>query len=236
MKTIWKMTAATLLAGSAMGAYAEERLSQYTENNLSVVLMHELAHGLIREFKIPVLGNEEVMADMFAAYIISSNFENVEEIYIDRIAQMRLEDDQTSDASEYLTDAKRAGQMACFVYGTDPAEREKFADVVGLSDDDKEDCGNRISEVFESWRYIAGAAAGGGFPPELIFGEGPMEAEARNSTAVAQAFEMIGRFAWPQSITLHVDNCDGNAYWNRDDRKITLCHAYIDRFERKERR
>ena len=48
-------------------AQAEERvISPFAAQVLQHVLYHELGHALIREFDLPVLANEEAMADSFA--------------------------------------------------------------------------------------------------------------------------------------------------------------------------
>jgi len=38
------------------------------------VLLHEMSHALIYEFKLPMLGNEEVMADTFANVVVSQTY------------------------------------------------------------------------------------------------------------------------------------------------------------------
>ena len=38
------------------------------------VLLHEMSPALIYEFKLPMLGNEEVMADTFANVVVSQTY------------------------------------------------------------------------------------------------------------------------------------------------------------------
>ncbi|MBK7875588.1 MAG: hypothetical protein IPJ77_07530 [Planctomycetes bacterium] len=40
------------------------------------VVLHEIGHGLIREFDLPVLANEETMADAFATYYLTTQLPN----------------------------------------------------------------------------------------------------------------------------------------------------------------
>ena len=52
-----------LLLLSGIPALADTEISPFAKNVVRHVLMHELAHALIREFDLPVLGNEENIAD-----------------------------------------------------------------------------------------------------------------------------------------------------------------------------
>ena len=49
----------------------ETELTRFAENVTLHVVLHELGHGLIREFDLPILGNEETMADAFATFYLT---------------------------------------------------------------------------------------------------------------------------------------------------------------------
>jgi len=51
---------------------SDEKVSQFAEDVLFHVVMHEMGHALVREFDLPVLGNEETLADTFATHYIVS--------------------------------------------------------------------------------------------------------------------------------------------------------------------
>ena len=61
------------LASTSAQAIADP-LPQFARDVTLHVLIHELAHALIRDFDIPILGNEENMADTFATLFIASNY------------------------------------------------------------------------------------------------------------------------------------------------------------------
>ena len=57
-----------VLAGSS-GAHAaavDDEAYDFARNVTVAVVLHELGHALIREFDLPVLGNEVTVADAFA--------------------------------------------------------------------------------------------------------------------------------------------------------------------------
>lgn len=45
------------------------------------------------------------------------------------------------------------------------------------------------------------------------------------------AYKLLASIDWHSQITLAIDECDGTASWSRNDRRITICDAYIERFE-----
>ena len=45
---------------------ASDKAIEFAEDVVLHVVLHEIGHALIREFDLPVLGNEETMADAFA--------------------------------------------------------------------------------------------------------------------------------------------------------------------------
>ena len=56
-----------------MGEPDSETITPFAENVLFHVVLHELAHGLVREFDLPILGNEETLADAFATHYVVTN-------------------------------------------------------------------------------------------------------------------------------------------------------------------
>ena len=50
---------------------ASDKAIEFAEDAVLHVVLHEIGHALIREFDLPVLGNEETMADAFATHYLT---------------------------------------------------------------------------------------------------------------------------------------------------------------------
>ena len=50
---------------------ASDKAIEFAEDVVLHVDLHEIGHALIREFDLPVLGNEETMADAFATHYLA---------------------------------------------------------------------------------------------------------------------------------------------------------------------
>jgi len=223
------------LSFSPLPTHAE--LSKFTENVLLHVLTHEMGHALIREFDLPILGNEESMADDFATLYLQRNFPNrVEEILKARADSWLLEADKVSIFSEYSDDAKRAGRAICLLYGVAPARHEDLAKRYGMTAREAAKCRDFAPEVARSWRRVLSDLQMPKDAPvtevRLIIGKGPLEHELRQSETLATMQSLLEGIDWHSLITLHADHCDRGALWNRNGRTILLCDNYVQRFEK----
>ena len=93
---------------------ADEVVSQFAEDVLFHVVMHELGHGLVREFDLPILGNEETLADTFATHYIVSRLpsERALQILKARVNSLMFEArevprDEWTVKGEHNSDARR---------------------------------------------------------------------------------------------------------------------------------
>ncbi len=226
------VSGAMVLSATGVGANEARRFSE----NVSLhVIAHEIGHAVIREFDLPILSSEEDMAEQFATYVIDQNLpEDAEEIIEDRIASLRIEGDQTSVYSEYSSDVRRAGQIACLFYGMDPGNRTSFAERVGMSGKAKAHCADRGPEIARSWRRVLkdlwlpeGAAV-----TEVLITHDPsqfMTAFSSGRTGYG-ARKLLASLDWHSQIKLDYAQCDGTAGWGRNRRRIHICESYVRRF------
>ena len=231
------MRTAALLATLAMPAAAGD-LPAHAVDAARHVMLHELAHGLIRELDLPLTGNEEVAADAFATLalprIYGGDAARIAIAYAAQQAHDHAERGAGAPWSEHPPDLWRAYRAACLLYGADPARFGGVADWAELDEDDRADCSDTAPDQQAGWeRLLAPHMRGDGGPSpnvEVIHGEGPM-VEAMSASGVMEEIGEIGRaFDWPEPITLHFDHCDGTASWSRTERRVLLCDAYVARF------
>ena len=132
---------ATCLGSNTVQA-EENSVSSFGVNVATHVLYHELAHALIREFHLPVLANEEAMADTFSTVAVTLwHRDSAPSIIHDRVRSWLFEDSQVLPENydfkgEHLLDIRRAYQAGCLFYGLDPAE---FTDHVAFLEFSKHD-------------------------------------------------------------------------------------------------
>ena len=218
----------------------EVKLSKFSKNVTFHVLFHELAHALIREFELPILANEEAMADSFSTIWITQMMRDQAPSIITARTQSWLQEDSEISSKNYdfkgehLLDIRRAYQTACLFYGLDPAEFKEYIQWLEFSANDLSDCSDTAPDQERSWLDILKPYRLSSDNPstnvELIYGEGPMKQMMEKSDMLNEFLAHVVLFDWPANITVHFDHCDMGASWNRNERRILLCDDYVQRF------
>jgi len=225
---------------TASAIAAQNALSEYTENVVSHVVLHELGHALIREFDLPILANEEVMADTFATFYVVQNMPDQSLALITaRVRSFQAEMDEETVFAEHPDDVRRAGQMICLAYGLDPEKFEELARNSGMTGAEAASCRDTASEIGRSWRRLLAPLKRpeGTRVTEFqgIVGEGPWKEAIMSSELTSTLHPVIASFDWHSLITLQFDNCDMGAVWYRNGRRILICDNLIARFEAQNR-
>lgn len=205
------------------------------------VVLHELGHAIIREFDIPVLGNEETTADAFATYFLVTYFaDRAVEVLTARTTSLMIEAGETPDVDwtgEHDDDARRAFHIAALAMAADPLKYKPVADVIGMSEKDIANARDYGAEIHRSWRRVLA-------PVMMPDGSSSREArvlyDAQNGfisrlcsppNGLASEIESaIQRFDWHSQVTVHFVDGDGGAGWSRGNRTITVHSGYVRRF------
>lgn len=217
---------------------SNNNISTFAKNVITHVLIHELAHALIREFDLPVLGNEENMADSFATlYIVQTMPDKAEEIIHDRARSWILEasvEGNHNFLSEHAPKEMRAYQAICLLFGLDPKKYRKLPSWGIFSENDLRNCYDFAPEIARGWRRVLDQYTLPNDVPtrefRIIYGEGPMKEDMMKSGFLEEIGDIISRFDWHSRITLHFDHCDSDSWWSRSRRTIFLCDGYVSRF------
>lgn len=231
---------AALLASVGSAAKADTDITSFATNVATHVLYHELGHALIREFNIPVIANEEVMADSFATvWLTQKERDAAPEIIRARVMSWVYEDGKIDPIDydfegEHQIDIRRAFQTACLMYGADPAEWADQIAWLGIADHDLADCSDTAPDQIGGWaKVLAPFILPDGERSEnveLVLGDGPLT-DQMEQTGLLEAFgDAISVFDWPNPITVQFDHCDIGARWSRTERSILLCDSAIQRF------
>lgn len=243
---------ASIAAPRAMAArdtHAEPALvSSFARDVTLHVILHEIGHALIREFDIPILGNEETAADAFATYYLTTYLPGrAVDVLSARTASLMIEANETPDvdwAGEHDDDARRAFQIAALAVAADPVKYKPVADIVGMTEGQIDDARDYGAEIRRSWRRVL---------EPLWMPEGELSSEARvlydvdnpflarlcsdsgddgdkGGGLAAEIEAAIQRFDWHSQVTVHFVEGGGGAGWSRSSRTVTVHSEYVQRF------
>jgi hypothetical protein len=222
------------------GAGVAVDVSDFARNVTLHVVLHELGHALIREFDLPVLANEETMADAFATHYLTTYLpDRAVGVLEARTTSLMIEAREVSRAEwtvcgEHDNDARRAYQIAALAIAADPAKYASVAKVVEMPDGDVQEASDYGAEIHRSWRRILAP---------LWMPDGVRSKEARvvcdsgsglsDKSSVGLGAELesiVTRFDWHSQVTVRFVAGDGRAGWSRSARTITVSSEYVRRF------
>lgn len=207
------------------------------------VLLHEMAHAIVREFDLPVLGNEETMADAFATYYLTTYLpEEAPRVLLARIESWRIEAgevprEEWDVSGEHNSDARRAHQVASLAIAADPERYEFLGRRLGMSERDIRSSADYGSDILRSWRRILRPLM---MPDRQTSSEYRVQidpgskviAELKAKGLVSAVENALRKIDWHSQITLSFIEGDGGAGWNRGRRTITIYDQYVRRFQK----
>ncbi|QDV04670.1 hypothetical protein Poly30_01620 [Planctomycetes bacterium Poly30] len=215
--------------------------TQFAKDVTLHVVLHELAHALVREFDLPVLANEETLADAFATHYLTTYLpDRAFDVIRARTRSLMQEASEVprtewTVSGEHNSDARRAFQIAAVAVAADPAKYRSIATEVGMSEDDIRSAADYGTEIHRSWRRLL---------KNYRMPEGMRSSEARVRRDESSEFldnlcqggladeltEAIKSFDWHSTVTIHFAESGGGASWSRSKRTITVNSEYVQRF------
>lgn len=221
-------------------------ISKFASDVTLHVVLHEMGHALVREFDLPVLGNEETLADAFAThYLVTYLPERAVDVLLARTQSLMIEAGEVrrekwTVSGEHNSDARRAFQIAALAYAAEPAKYRPVAVGVGMSDDEMRSAADYGTEIHRSWRRILAPLW---MPNGLTSrearlatnGDGGFVAEMVSSEMAVVLRDAIQRFDWHSQVTIRFVDGEGGAGWNRSKRTISVHSEYVHRFVRQGR-
>ncbi len=232
-------------AGAAPGADAGERaaavpeISAFARDVTLHVVLHEIGHALIREFDLPILGNEETAADAFATCYLTAHLpERAADVLTARVKSLMIEAAETPGvdwSGEHDDDARRAFQIAALAVAADPGRYKNVAAAVGMSEADMRNARDYGTEIHRSWRRVLapfwmpeGAASG---EARVICDPGsPLIARLCAGGLASEIEFALRRFDWHSQVTVRFAEGQGRAGWSRSSRTVTVHSQYVRRF------
>lgn len=142
---------------------------QYNKTGISIenasidvliqTILHELAHAFIDIYNLPIVGNEENIADSFAAVMLIELFKNGDDILLSSADifklysnNHKLENDDFID--EHSLDIQRFYDSLCYAYGSYPKKYNKFLDELNYTQERKDLCIEDYIKNVNNWFII----------------------------------------------------------------------------------
>jgi len=223
-------------------------MAEFALGNTLFALMHEMAHGLIADLGLPVLGREEDAADAFATVMmLNMKTEFTHRVLVNAAKGWMISDRRGRESGEnaifydaHGLDLQRAYNIICLMVGSDPDQFDDLASEANLPEDRRESCRGDYSNASWSWNKALEPFLRA---PELepmkypvVYGkpEGSLdifERAFRASAVMENVAAYAGRFAWRKGFAIEVSVCgEPGASWSIPERKISFCYELADDF------
>ena len=227
----------------------------FVVGNVEYLLVHEIAHLIITEKDIPIVGPVENAADYLATLALMLE-EPLDREHEDRGRQFLLAAAGAFAASwevgravgaempywdEHGLSIQRYHQIACLLYGSDPAGLAGLRRDTGMPEVRAQACIGeyaRAERVFE-WvmrDYGRRPDDGPGAPVEIVYGEPPTTVSSdvlRQLKSMALLERVTARlherFTLDRPVTLVMRSCGRReAAWLPDSRQLVICYELFD--------
>lgn len=256
-RTSWlaPICALALCAGDGLGAPRDKAAIGFVLGNVEYLLVHEIAHLLISEKDVPIIGPVENAADYIATLALIRE-DPLDPARQDRAleflfaaAEAFAESWRTGNAvgadvpywGVHALSIQRYYQIACLLYGSDP---EAFAGVpaaAGLPETRAESCIGEYARADQAIEWLLATYGrqpgdGPGAATEIVYDDPP----SRVSAAVLRQLEEIEllervterlhlRFTLERPFRLAVRGCgQAEAAWVPERRELVICYELID--------
>jgi Putative metallopeptidase len=228
---------------------------EFVVGNVEYLLVHEIAHLLISEKSIPIVGPVENAADYIATMALLRE-EPLDPTQRDRAERFLLAAATAFSASweagtstgvkipywgEHALSIQRYYQIGCLLYGSDPAAFVRVPHAFGFSDERAQGCvaeyaraSRAIDWVLQTYGRRPGD--GPGAESEIVYETAPTVV----STSVVERLRSIEllerliarlheRFTLDRPFRLVMRSCGRpEAAWMPDRRELAICYELID--------
>ena len=250
------LVAVTLIAATLSGAAAAEKLNdrqmkeaeQFAANNSLFVLYHEVAHLLVDQLGLPVLGKEEDAADNMASYTLLEKHSSASDRVISDAAYGWLlsgkaygsdfEDSDFYDSHGF--DKQRAYQIVCLMVGSNDETFDSIADSYKIDEERQDTCKDEYQLLKRSLDGLLGQYIdknGKGTEVRVTYhaasGGLKRAADAFKTSGVFEevADEIRVKYALPKKVAFRAKRCgEANAYYDPDTVEVIFCYELMDEF------
>ena len=227
----------------------------FVVGNVEFLIVHEIAHLIISEKDIPIVGPVENAADYLATLALMRE-EPLDRAHEDRGRQFLLAAAGAFAASwevgravgaempywdEHGLSIQRYHQIACLLYGSDPAGLVGLRQATGMPELRAQACIAEYARAEHAFEWVLRAYGrqpgdGPGAPTNIVYGEPPttvsrdvlrqLKSMALLEGVTARLHE---RFALDRPVTFVMQSCGRReAAWLPDRRQLVICYELLD--------
>ena len=216
-------------------------------NNAEHTLFHESGHALISEFQIPVVGQEEDAVDTFATLTMLEDDDAARLERLLDVAELWLISHERSEAggeepdyySEHDLDTQRGLRIICFIAGEGPGRAHEMSAQWGLPDERAEICEEEYDLALDSWDELLDPyyRPDGEPATTITVAYGPSPSPWRSTLLDSELLEYVGEYMaatydFEDGLSFEAQDCDeANAYWDPENRTVTLCYELLENYE-----
>lgn len=227
----------------------------FVVGNVEYLLVHEIAHLIITEKDVPIVGPVENAADYLAALALLRE-KPLDPAHEDRGRQFLLATAGAFEASweagkaigadipywdEHGLSIQRYHQIACLLYGSDPTGLAALRKATGMPEPRAEGCVGEFARAERAFEWLMREYGrrpddGPGAPTEIVYGEPPTMVSSdvlrrlRSMNLVEGVVARLHeRFTLTRPVTLTMRSCGRReAAWLPDRAELVICYELLD--------
>jgi putative metallopeptidase DUF4344 len=224
-------------------------LTEFVTGNMLFVGFHELGHGLVSQFRLPVLGREEDAVDAFATLaMLEAGTEFSLNVLVQAARGWFLSDRRDKKQGNMLTfydehglDQQRAFAIVCLMVGSDGKAFKPLADWVQMPQERQETCRTDYESAKYAWDTVlkpflrSAEQTVPAIDVSYEAGSGALSTYARSFRSIGfletLAAQATDHYVLPRSISIVMKACgDSNAWWHTPTLRETLCYEMAEDF------
>lgn len=209
----------------------------FVADNIVAALYHEIGHAVIDRKRLPIFGQEEDAADVFAVVLMNEMHDEFGATsmasstafgFLFDAEALRADGGEPDYSDVHGPDLQRFFNLVCLFYGAKPKQREGFASDFRLPGARRDGCEDEYGLAFDSWvRVLEELSQNTHQGSFVLVTDDALEVVAR---VVADELGFLNnRFGLEKPIEVRIERCEeADAFYDPSTQNITICTELAD--------